>query len=741
MALTLRPYQQRCEDAVFGGWDGGLDRVAISVATGGGKTPTLVSIGQRHLASYREEGPVVLLAHRRELIKQAAKHFQSFGPELKVEVVLGNPGREGSTRRAKTLTNWRNADVLVSTVQTLGSAATLKDFPNPSLVIVDEAHRSPANQYKKVLNALGCFSGTRTLGVTATPFREDHREFGDVFEAIVASVDIGWLITHNHTADGTEVEVAPGEGYLIPPTLRHLLVDGLDLSTIPTSKLNGSVDFRDAELAAEMERSGAFEMVTQTVRKELSDRKGVIFAPTVASSIHLAETMTAAGLPCHHIDGTMTTPLRDKLLKDFRSGTVTWISNVNIVTEGFDVPDIDAVVLARPTTSRIFFRQAVGRCLRPSPGKVDAIVLDVAGASDGMSLAGVEALTDTDTVSARTGESLTELLSRTDRERRGRYNRIQTHASKAMDVQNRAERALEQIRKTAEEMKDKLPGLEVFTENAGPKHLKVLDHTTAAMNRFHETKPSMTIAELEQAETFISGEAHSASKALGEVDGVKVIMRHALATLKDEPTSEIAQAMITGEVRTVRGNLFGEEAERYRPGEPGDVQGLKARNTAKDTKPVHDSRFGWSLRSNDGHLFVPVHGNGEKEPVALVVAIRNGIDYTPVWWDLKSGDTDDFATDMSLDDAYQLIVERALEATTAENLINPNAAWRKKPASDKARAFATRIAPQTEIPDNATAGFTGDVVSHGKYNKKVDALGKWVVEQKGVAQHAVAVVA
>jgi superfamily II DNA or RNA helicase len=724
--VKLRPYQQRSETKVFGAWDAGLQRIAISIATGGGKTPTLVSIARRHIRN--SSGPVVLLAHRRELIKQAAKHFRNAGPDLNVEVVLGNPGPRNSKKRAVNLHNWRNADVLVTTVQTLGSADTLREFPNPTLIIVDEAHRSMAAQYTKVLTALGAFSGTRLLGVTATPFREDHREFSDTYQAIVDSVDIGWLITHKLSADGTEdIECAPGEGYLIPPDLQHLLIDGLDLSQVPMSRMNGTLDFKDSALADELMNSGAFDKVVEVITNKYAHRKGGIFAPTIESSKYLAELMTAAGLPCIHVDGTMKTAERDKLLKDYATNKVRWMSNVNIITEGFDVPDMDMVVLARPTQSRIFFRQSIGRCLRPSDGKIDAIVLDMAGASDGMSLAGVEALTDADVLTAEGSESLSDLLSRSDRERRGRYDRIRSHASRAMELQNRAERNLEQIRLTGETFLEKLPGLAEFVTQATPRHHVVLDHTTAAVDRFEATSPDMTLSELEDAESFVASRAAAASKALAGVDEVKAAMRSALATLKEDPTSAVAQALITGELRTVRGNLFGEEAERYKPGTPGDVGELKTRN-GKVEKVRSYARYGWAQETPKGNLYVPIH-DGDRDPSAFAVAVRIGDDYQPVLWDSLSGSADDFACLMSLDDAYVAIVEKAAETTTAPNLINPNAAWRAKQATDKARAYARRVNPQVEQPDTATAGCIADIISDGKYGSRVDKLAAWVDKQ------------
>jgi superfamily II DNA or RNA helicase len=730
----LRPYQSEAVENAFKAWDSGLDRIAIAAATGAGKSVILAAIAREFIAQHG--GPVVLLAHRRELILQAARHFKKAGPDLNVQTVIGSPGKAGTTTRATKIHQWNKADILVTSPQTLGSATTIRAFPDPRAIIVDESHRAMANQYTKVLTALGAFSGTKTLGVTATPFREDYREYSDVFQAIVASIDIEWLITHCDDGNGGVRECDPGEGYLIPPTLRHLLVDGLDLSVVPTSFKNGTADFREAELAAAMESSGAFDMVIDTIEREFSTRKGAIFAPTVESSRYLAQRMTERGMPCHHVDGETATGLRESAVQDLADNKVRWMSNVNIFTEGFDMPDIDMVVLASPTRSRIKFRQAVGRALRPSPGKRDAIVLDVAGASDGMSLAGLEALTDTETLSATDGETLSQLLARTDRERRGRYNRVQSHASRAMDIQARAERALEQVRLTTEEHRDKIPGLDAFPETMKPKHHRVLDHTTAAIDRFHATEPSMTMKQLSEAEEFIAQKAGDAGKALSEVDNVKTVMRHALAALKEAPESEVSQALITGEVRTIRGELFGEEAEFYKPGEPGDVGSMKARN-GKEAKVTSYARYGWAYQSPSGHLYVPVHGidqetgRDERDPVALVLAVRKGEDYIPIMWNQKSGEADDYATNMSADDAYQSIVERAMDESTAPNLINPTAAWRRKPPSDKVKAFASKVAPLVDIPDNATAGFVADVINDAKFGKAVDKFATWALEQLG----------
>lgn len=727
---TLRPYQNRVVGNVFNAWDEGLTRPAIAIATGGGKSVVFGEVATIHLDAYPKPGPVVLLVHRRELVNQAAMHFRNANPHLNVEVVMGSPGKEGTTRRAVHLKRWAEADILCTTVQTLSSANTMRSFPDPSLVIVDEAHRSPAGQYIKVLKALGCFSGTKTLGVTATPFREDFREFSDVWQQVVSAIDIGWLISHNHDADGNEIDVAPGEGYLIPPELHHLIVDGLDLTTVPMSRLGGTVDFREGALAAAMEEAGAFEMVAKTITNQFSERKGIIFAPTVESSKYLAETLTLFGLPCNHVDGTTPTAMRDKLVNEMRSGKVRWMSNVNVFTEGFDLPDIDMVVLAKPTKSRIFFRQAVGRALRPSPGKTNAIVLDVAGASDGQTLAGIEALTDNDLVTRVEGESLTDLLSRTEREKRGRYDRIRAHGDRAKELAERATRASDQVRITAEALSESLPGVLDFVEHMTPAAEKVLVRTTAVSERVATVSPASTMTELDETERFCATETSAASKELSGVDAVKATMRAAIATLKEEPDSVVAQALVTGEVYTVRGNLFGLGAEADKPGAPGEVGEMKTKTRDRNPKPVAEERYGWALRTTDGHLYAPIHAGG-KDATAFAVAVKLGEDrYLPVVWDVVSGNTDTISAVTTMDDGYYTIVDHASTETEAMSFLSPQAAWRKKPATkgSKSWGFARRLHPELEIPENATAGYLGDLITVGLYNSKINALGRYVVE-------------
>lgn len=740
----LRPYQHRIVDAVFRGWDAGLERVAISMATGGGKSVCFGEVCRRHLTHHRDAGPVVLLTHRRELVEQAAGHFRRAAPDLRVLEVIGSPGPPGSAKRKATVRRWRRADVLVTTVQTLASVNTRDVFPDPSLVIVDESHHAMAQSWTTVLTALGTFSGAaRALGVTATPFREDHRSFADVWQAIVASVDISWLIHHGDDGSGGETAVAPGHGYLVPPTLRHLTVDGLDLTDVPTSRRSGTVDYRETELAEALEDSGAFDLVAQAVATELADRKGAVFAPTVASSRALADRLSALGQRAEHLDGETPKTERKAMLDRFRAGTTRWLCNVGIISEGFDVPDMDAVVLARPTRSRIFFRQAVGRALRSSPGKTGAVVLDVVGASDGHTLAGVESLTDADVLESVAGESLAELLSRSDRARAGRVDRITAHVRDANDVAERADRAAEQVTITAENVGSALPGLREFPERARRARDLVLDHTGAAIDRAAEVTPDSTLDLLEAIERHCADEVAAARTRLADTERIKDLMREALTALREDPEGEVARALATGRVATVRGQLFGEAEEWIQPGAPGEVGALQVRSGSRTARPTHPARVGWTMRSPGGHLFVPIQvappGTGRDDtdvrnlPDGLVVAVAlpDGR-WAPVVWSAADQSVNEVTGVLGSEtDAYRAVVEYASETTAAPHLMNPGASWRRKPSptGNGARAMAQRVAPDAEIPDEATAGFVSDVISVGRWAQTVDRLATWVTEQ------------
>lgn len=736
---VLRPYQRLVLDAVFAVWDSGEDRALVSVSTGGGKSVIFGAIAREHAAHHA--GPIVLLAHRIELVDQAAAHFARANPDFRVETVIGSPGPAGSGKRIKSLFRWQHADVLVTTPQTLNSANTMRDFPDPSLVIADEAHHYASAMFRKVMTALGCFSGTRALGVTATPFREDHRKLSEIFPITAASIDISWLITHRTDEEGEEVECEPGAGYLVPPRLRHLTIDGLDLADVPTSRMSGAVDFREKELAEAMEAAGAFEIVAKTVVSELPGRRGAIFCPTVKSSIHLAQIMTELGVPCSHLDGETPKDERKKIIDDYRAGDIKWLSNVGIISEGFDMPEMDAVVLARPTKSRIFFRQAVGRALRSFPGKDHAIVLDVAGASDGHTLAGVEALTDADILDAKPHEQLTDLLARTDRARRGILDRITAARDSLRQRQAAGEQGAEQIELTAEGIS--LNGIDTFIQRVRPALSDLLEKTTegidlaASATSPREGGGAKTLDELSALEFKVASMVEPAGRLVGRIEALKVALRVALEALQEQgPDSPIGRAMVTGYIATVEGDLFGEEAERGEPKKPKTVGALKLRGPKKAPPPVFPGRFGWALRSIGGHLYVPVHQGREVGELAVSVTLGDG-SYWPValLLDGKKIDTISAQPLDSEEQAHQLIMNYAATRSSSAATLNPKAQWRRETPSGALYSRARRLNPGYLLPEDATAGYVADVAMTGQFERTVDGVGAHVTQMVDAPAH------
>lgn len=738
--MKARQYQEQLIDRTFQAWEGGALRLMISMATGGGKTFCFSEIIKRHLVN--NEGPVVVLAHRWELVDQAAQHLRRVAPQLRIETVIGatSIGRAGSTKRRQTVFRWRHPatrpHVIVTTPQTLSSKSTMADFPPPSLVIADECHHYASESFRNVMTALGCFTGTRALGVTATPFREDHRKLTEIFPVTAASIDITWLINHRTDDDGNEVECEPGDGYLVPPRLRHLTIDGLDLSEVPTSRISGAVDFREKELAEAMEAAGAFDLVAKAVIEQLDGRRGVLFAPTVKSSQHLSQVINDLGGRCGHVDGTMGKEARKKVIDAFRDGDIDWLSNVNIVSEGFDLPEIDTVVLARPTRSRIFFRQAVGRALRTAPGKDHAIILDVAGASDGHSLAGLNALTDADVLDAKAGEQLTDLLSRSDRARRGILDRITAARDELRQRQNVGENGAEQIRMTAEGIGDMVPGVGAFVSRVAVLLDALLGITTEGIDLAATSvlPPTKTMDDLFAIETVVGEMVRPAGGKVAEIERLKTALRDALMTLQDEPESPVGRAMVTGYVAMVGGDLFGEEEERAEKKKPAEVGALKLKRQPKIVRPQYLPRVGWALRSPGGHLFVPVHKGKVVEQLAIAVVLADG-GYWPVTWtraaDLTGKAKLDKITDTPLgseEDAYRLIMNYATTRSSSAALLNPKAKWRALPPAGHSLAAARRANPGFLLPDEADAGYVADVVTSGQNDATVDKVAAHITQ-------------
>ena len=368
--MTLRPYQEDCLTAINEAFDGGKDRVMAVLATGLGKTVIFSSL----IHQWREQGrvhpgrPAVVIAHREELLHQAAD-------KLRVQDEWIRIGIERAGDRAPA-----SSEVIVASVQTIGrpNSSRLAEI-DPALVIVDECHHSAATSYQHALQKLGAFGpkGTKTLGVTATPHRLDNRRLegkGATFEAEVFRYTIREGITQDYLCDLRGFQVRTET----------------DLSKV---KSRGG-DYVESDLAKVLEGDTRRTLEAIKAWKEHAhDRRTIVFCSSVGHAHETAELWAGeTGAPSVCIHGGTPTETRRQLMDMFRAGHVQVLTNVDIATEGFDVPEVSCIVMLKPTKSWTKYVQMAGRGTRLSPGKSDCVIIDMVDLSSDHSLCTVPAM-------------------------------------------------------------------------------------------------------------------------------------------------------------------------------------------------------------------------------------------------------------------------------------------------------------------------------------------------------------
>lgn len=327
-----RWYQRECIESCFEHLENSRSTLTV-MATGLGKTFCFSEIAHRW-----DKGPVLVLAHRDELITQAQASLQRVVGSEFVDV---EQAQQQSSFRAR---------YVVGSVQSVMQKNRLERLGHErfSLIIVDEAHHATASSYRKILD---WFGPAKVAGFTATPDRSDEKAMGLVFDTISYVFDI---------EQGIE------EGYLVPIKGRHVDVSEVDLSGL---KSKGG-DLSDGELDDVMVRAVA-GIVNETLKLE-PDRQAVAFFPGIKSAELAAQTFNEKrpGSACY-VDGSTDKDLRRELLRDFKAGRFQYFCNCGIATEGFDAPSASLVIHGRPTKSRALYAQITGRGTRVLPGLVD----------------------------------------------------------------------------------------------------------------------------------------------------------------------------------------------------------------------------------------------------------------------------------------------------------------------------------------------------------------------------------
>lgn len=334
--MELRPYQETARQKVQEEWKEGKKRTLLVLPTGTGKTIVFSKIIEDRV---KKGERVLVIAHRGELLEQASdKLYKSTG--LKTATEKAEQTSLGSFYR-----------VVVGSVQTLQREKRLNQFPPEyfDTIVIDEAHHAISDGYQRVLEH---FEDANVLGVTATPDRGDMRNLGSYFESLAYEYSLPEAIK---------------SGYLSP--IKALTIPlKLDLSNVKQQ----AGDFSTKDLGTALDPY--LEQIAEEMKKQCFNRKTVVFLPLVKTSQKFRDILNKHGFKAAEVNGESTD--REQVLKDYEEGKYNVLCNSMLLTEGWDCPSVDCVIVLRPTKVRALYSQMVGRGTRLAPGKKELLLLD-----------------------------------------------------------------------------------------------------------------------------------------------------------------------------------------------------------------------------------------------------------------------------------------------------------------------------------------------------------------------------
>ena len=334
--FQLRPYQAEARDAILSAWDEGYRKTLLVLPTGCGKTVVFASVTENQVRRGRR---VLIMAHRGELLSQAAD-------KLKVA-----SGLDSVLEKAESSSLGSNASVPIGSVQSLAQEKRLARFPEDHFqdIIVDEAHHCLSESYQRVLEH---FPNANILGVTATPDRGDMKNLGEYFDSKAYEYTMPEAIR---------------QGYLSPVKAQLIPLE-LDLGNVSIS--NG--DYSAGEVGNALEPY--LNQIAQEMKKYCRHRKTVVFLPLIATSQKFCRMLNDLGFHATEVNGNSDD--RTQVLADFEAGKYDVLCNSMLLTEGWDCPAVDCIVVLRPTKVRSLYQQMVGRGMRLYPGKENLLLLD-----------------------------------------------------------------------------------------------------------------------------------------------------------------------------------------------------------------------------------------------------------------------------------------------------------------------------------------------------------------------------
>ena len=371
--MELRPYQQEALASMLEAESNGISKQLVVLPTGAGKTVLFAQLPIMR----KDSLPMLVLAHRSELLIQAKDKIEIINKDLSV-------GIEQAENKAGYV------DVVIASVPTLGreSSSRIEKYPKNyfKTIVVDEAHHAAAPSYRRILDY---FTPELLLGVTATPQRSDSVRLIDVFQEIVYYKSIQDLIK---------------EGWL-SPLVGYRVKTSTDISDVEIQ--NG--EYKQDQLIEAIDNPSRNNSIVTAYNDLANAKKTVVFAAGIDHAGHLEEAFRKNGSSVRVIIGTTPDEERRQILSDFKSGVVTVLVNVGVLTEGFDEPSIEAIILAKPTRSSLLYTQIVGRGTRLFEGKEHCMIIDIADTTKGKKPIGLPTLLGMPADFDLQGQSLTDI--------------------------------------------------------------------------------------------------------------------------------------------------------------------------------------------------------------------------------------------------------------------------------------------------------------------------------------------
>ena len=334
--MQLRPYQIQAKDAVLSEWNEGHRKTLLVLPTGTGKTVVFAKVVEDRVNS---GGRALVLAHRGELLSQAA------------DKIMDASGMACALEKAESTSLGSNMPVTVGSVQSLAQPKRLARFPRDYFtdIVVDAAHHCLSDSYQRVL---AHFPKANILGVTATPDRGDMKNLGQFFDSKAYEYTMSQAIR---------------DGYLCPIKAQMIPLE-LDISGVKVT----SGDFSSGEIGSALEPY--LDQIAREMTHYCKGRKTVVFLPLIHTSQKFCAILNCYGLRTAEVNGSSEN--RAEVLQDFENGRYDVLCNSMLLTEGWDCPAVDCVVVLRPTKVRSLYQQMVGRGMRLFPGKEHLLLLD-----------------------------------------------------------------------------------------------------------------------------------------------------------------------------------------------------------------------------------------------------------------------------------------------------------------------------------------------------------------------------